>query len=161
MINLAGFIQESIVDGPGMRSTIFVQGCKRHCPGCQNPKTWSFETKELVKTDDLYSRIIKDSIITGVTLSGGEPFEQSEELLDLVKKLSPKYNIMIYSGYTYEELIRDPIKSELLFETDFLVDGAFIEELKDLSLRFRGSSNQRIIDVKKSIVENEIILANI
>lgn len=161
MINISGFIQESIVDGPGMRSTIFVQGCKRHCINCQNPQTWSFETKELVSTEDLYSRIIQDSIIKGVTISGGEPFEQAKELLDLVKKLSGKYNIMIYSGYTFEELIKDKEKAELLFETDILVDGPFVEKLKDLSLRFKGSSNQRIIDVKKSIMENTIILADI
>lgn len=153
-LRVAGVIEESIVDGPGLRFVLFLQGCRTHCPGCQNPQTWDFEGGELVSVQEILSRLQGDPLVHGVTLSGGEPFEQVEALLPLAAELKRRgYNLMAYSGYTFEALAEKPECRELLSLLDLLVDGPFLLAQKSLELRFRGSSNQRILNVPESIAQ--------
>lgn len=152
-LRLAGTVAESIVDGPGIRFVIFTQGCPHHCKGCQNPQTHDFSGGYDEQPESLIEQVERDPLITGVTLSGGEPFEQAEALLPLVRRLRQSgKHIMAYSGYTFEQLIggseKRPAWRELLKECDILVDGRFEEDKKSLLLKFRGSSNQRVIDLK-------------
>lgn len=159
-LRIAGVIDESIVDGPGIRFVIFTQGCPHHCPGCHNPQTHDFSGGELVPISQLLSDIQADPLISGVTLSGGEPFCQPEPLVELVRELKLEgKHIMAYSGYTWEQLLamEDPAVSALLRQCDILVDGPFLQAERDLSLRFRGSRNQRLIDVQKSFTEGNVI----
>ncbi len=158
-IRIAGAIQESIVDGPGIRYVIFTQGCPFHCKGCHNPQAQSMSGGMDVRLDILYKEIISDPLVKGVTFSGGEPFIQTSPLIILSKILKEKgYSIWSYSGFVYEKLLSDPIYLKLLKEIDVLVDGPFILAKKSLELDFRGSSNQRIIDVKESLKQNKVIL---
>lgn len=148
-IRVAGEIEESIVDGPGLRYVLFVQGCPIHCKGCQNPQTWDMDGGKLVSVRAILEKIRSNPLIKGVTFSGGEPFAQAEALLPLARVLKRSgYHVMSYSGYTFEELMKSDACRSLLFELDLLVDGPFIEEQKSLELLFRGSRNQRIIDLK-------------
>lgn len=156
LIKLAGLVPESFVDGPGIRFTLFTQGCPHKCEGCHNPETHSFDSGRFADVDKIYSRIRENPLIKGVTFSGGEPFCQPEPLAYLARKLKQDgYNIMSYSGYTFEELqeksrINNHIR-DLLNSIDILVDGQFIISERSLDLRFRGSRNQRIIDVAESL----------
>lgn len=162
-IRIAGIVKESIVDGPGIRFVVFAQGCKHNCPGCHNPETHSFEGGELVNIEEILEQVRKNPLLDGVTFSGGDPFEQADVFAILgakIKKL--RLNIMTYTGYTYEEIL-DGMKTNsgwksLLYTTDILVDGRFDINKKSLMLKYKGSSNQRVIDVKKSLESNEIIL---
>ena len=154
-------VDDSIVDGPGIRYSIFVQGCPHHCPGCHNPQTHPFEGGSLVETDKLLADIKLNPLLDGVTFSGGEPFCQAAALAELgreIRKLG--LNIMTYSGFTFEQLYerrdQDGI-GDLLAVTDVLVDGRFMEDLRSLELRFRGSSNQRIIDVPASLAAGHAV----
>jgi anaerobic ribonucleoside-triphosphate reductase activating protein len=160
-IRLSGIIRESIVDGPGLRYVIFTQGCPHHCPACHNPDTHDLNGGYLKDIDDLIIDINKNPLLSGVTLSGGEPFLQIEACLNLVKKFDHHLNLIAYTGYTYEHLLKEAQKNttldELLNHLDYLIDGMYIKSLKDLTLPFRGSSNQRIIDLKASRLENRII----
>ncbi|MFI3115684.1 MAG: anaerobic ribonucleoside-triphosphate reductase activating protein [Clostridia bacterium] len=154
-----GIIKESIVDGPGMRYVIFTQGCPHFCKGCHNPETHAFDKGYYLKFSDILDYIKKDPLNDGVTLSGGEPMMQAEILVPLAREIKNLgKSIMIYSGFTYEEIITKPHMKELLSYCDILVDGKFIEEQKSLLLTFRGSTNQRVIDVQKTIKTNEIII---
>lgn len=155
-IRIAGVVKESIVDGPGIRFTVFTQGCNHHCPGCHNPQTHDFDGGTLVSVDSLIEQMKKNPLLDGITLSGGEPFEQAaacSELAHMVHAL--KLHVMTYSGYTYEKIVEGSKErldwKELLQETDILVDGRFVLAEKNILLRFRGSENQRLIDVKKSL----------
>ena len=151
VLRVAGVIEESIVDGPGLRFVLFLQGCRAHCKGCQNPQTWDFEGGTLVPAGDILSRIQGDPLVHGITFSGGEPFEQAVELLPLAAELKRRgYHLMAFSGYTFEQLLPKPGCRDLLSLLDLLVDGPFIEEEKSLELRFRGSRNQRIINLSAS-----------
>ena len=152
-LRLAGVIRESIVDGPGFRFAIFCQGCPHHCPECHNPETWDFEGGKDTSFEKILEAIDKNPLLAGVTFSGGEPFCQAaafSALADEIKKRN--LDIVTFTGYTYEELKvmaeKDPAVGELLEKTDLLIDGPFIKEEKDLTLQFRGSRNQRIIDMK-------------
>jgi len=160
MLNLSGIIKESIVDGDGIRYVIFVQGCPHHCLGCQNPSTWDFVKKQQVNEMDILHDIKDNPLCSGITLSGGEPFTQANKLIPLVKNVhSLGKNVWAYTGYTFEQLMNfNNDKTELLKNVDVLVDGKFILEQRDISLKFRGSKNQRVIDVQKSLQENQIIL---
>lgn len=154
VLRIAGIIGESIVDGPGIRFVVFTQGCPHHCPGCHNPQTHAFDGGELVDIDKLAKKILEDPLVSGVTFSGGEPFCQAEALAELAKELRAHgKHIMTYTGYTWEQLqeLEDPAVHTLLSYTDILVDGRFVEAERDLSLRFRGSRNQRLLDVQKSL----------
>lgn len=151
VLRIAGVIEESIVDGPGVRFTLFLQGCHSHCKGCQNPQTWDFESGTLVTAKEILEKILGNPLIHGITFSGGEPFEQAEKLIPFAAELKRRgYHLMAFSGYTFEELITRPECKELLTLLDILVDGPFIEEQKSLELRFRGSKNQRILDLSAS-----------
>lgn len=157
-LRIAGTVGESITDGPGFRFTIFTQGCPHHCEGCHNPQTHDYNGGEIVDTDTLWEKIRANILLSGVTLSGGEPFEQAGALLDLARKVKGAgLELAAYSGYTFEQLIAaGGDRLELLKLCDVLVDGRFVLAEKSLMLRFRGSKNQRLIDVKKSL-ENGVV----
>ena len=149
-IRLAGVVRESIVDGPGIRFTVFVQGCPHHCEGCHNPETHDFSGGYDCAPEKILAEIKKNPLLDGVTFSGGEPLCQAKALLPLaqeIKKLG--LNLFIYTGSIFEKLIeeQDPDVMALLQEGDFLVDGPFVEAEKDAGLPFRGSRNQRIIQM--------------
>lgn len=165
-IRIAGIINESIVDGPGIRMVIFAQGCRHKCKGCHNPHTHSFEGGELIDIDKIINDIKKNSLLDGITLSGGDPFEQAEMFADLAKQVKKLgLNVVTYTGYTFEQLVEysdeRPGYKELLENTDILVDGPFILDQKNLLLKFRGSGNQRLIDPAKSKNSGKIELAAI
>lgn len=152
-INVAGMIAESIVDGPGLRYVIFTQGCPHRCIGCHNPETHPFAGGTELKLDVLLKDILKNPLLSGVTFSGGEPFCQSIPLAELATELKKhNKNIMAYTGYTFEQLqtMGDDTMA-LLKQCDILVDGPYIESMRDLSLRFRGSRNQRVLDIPASL----------
>lgn len=162
-IKLAGIVRNSITDGPGIRFTIFVQGCPHHCKECHNESTWDFEEGKYVTIDRLLEEIDKDPLLKGVTFSGGEPICQSKALKKLAKKIKKRdLDLVVFTGYTYEQLLEknDEDINELLELTDLLVDGPFEIENRDLSLKFRGSSNQRIIDLNKTRKYAKLMLAN-
>ncbi len=151
-LSLAGTIPESIVDGPGIRYALFVQGCPHHCPGCHNPQTHAFEGGRITSVDAAREDILTRRYIKALTLSGGEPFCQAEALYELVKPLKEQgFHLMCYSGYTFEELLGKPEVMPLLSQLDLLVDGRFVEAEKNIDLRFRGSANQRVLDVPASL----------
>lgn len=155
-IRIAGVIRQSIVDGPGMRFVVFTQGCPHKCPGCHNPETHSFSDGYDCEIKKILDELSKNPLLKGVTLSGGEPFCRAAELLPLVKAVRSKgLDVFCYSGYTFEELIAmaemDAAISELLGLIDILIDGRFVLEERDLELRFRGSRNQRAIDMPASL----------
>lgn len=155
-LRLAGVIRESIVDGPGIRMTVFTQGCPHHCKGCHNEQTWDFSGGYDSSTERILEEAQKDPILRGLTLSGGEPFAQAESLSVLAKEAKEKgYDIFCYTGYTFEHLVSQfdshPEYKALLSNCDWLVDGPFVLEKRSLMLKFRGSTNQRILDVKKSL----------
>lgn len=160
-ICISDIINDSIVDGKGMRLTVFTQGCPHNCKGCHNPQTHDFNGGKIVDTDSIIKIAIENPLLDGITLSGGEPFMQPEACLDIAIK-AKKYglNIWTYTGFTFEEIINsnDNKKIELLKNTDILVDGKFIEEQRSLDILFCGSRNQRIIDIKKTFENNTIII---
>ncbi|XTR37957.1 anaerobic ribonucleoside-triphosphate reductase activating protein [Paraclostridium tenue] len=155
---------DSIVDGPGLRAVIWTQGCNHNCKGCQNPQTHDLCGGYEADTDDIAKNIQKLKLHRGVTLSGGEPFMQSEALIEVAKVCKANnLDVWAYTGYTFEELVDKKNPSyfnnlNLLRNIDVLVDGRFIESKRDISLKFRGSSNQRIIDVKKTLEFKNIYL---
>lgn len=156
--------QYDIANGPGIRTSIFVTGCSLKCKNCfnkdyQDPNYGSLWTER--NTLQIINYLKKDEI-SGLTILGGEPFENAIDLIEIIKKIKEQIDkpIWIYSGYIYEILIKDPIHKKLLKEVDVLVDGPFIDSLKDLTLKFKGSANQRIIDVNASLANNSIILLN-
>lgn len=154
-------------NGPGIRSTLFVSGCTHNCQGCFNREFMKFNygkswTKE---TEDEFMTMITDPQVKGVTILGGEPMDQinDDALYTLLRRIKSETgkNIWIYSGYTYEEIMTHDMRQKMLLLCDVLVDGLFIEELKNLKLKFKGSSNQRIIDIKQSLAHKEVrVLAN-
>ena len=159
-IRIAGAVPESIVDGPGIRYAIFTQGCPFRCPGCQNPQAQSLNGGMEVPLSVLYKDITANPLIKGVTYSGGEPFIQTRPLIVLSKVLRAEgYNLWSYSGYTFDKLEGDFMRRELLEYLDVVVDGPFVQAKHSMDLDFRGSSNQRIIDVQKSLKSGTVVLA--
>ncbi len=163
-MNMAGFYDESISNGLGWRAVLFVSGCPHNCPGCQNKMAQNYSYGEQFDKQKIIDRICDNSLLKGITISGGEPLckENVGAVLDFikdVKKVRPNFNVWCYSGYTIEELKNrnDKITNEALNEIDVLVDGRFVQEKRDPNLKFRGSSNQRILDVKKTMKENQIV----
>ena len=153
---------DSIVDGLGLRIVIWTQGCSHNCYKCHNPQTHDFSKGKYYDIDELVDRIVKYPLKSGVTLSGGDPFFQKEEVLYLVKRLKEhKINIWAYTGFIYEDLLKDKTWTEILENIDVLIDGPFIYKEYDPLLKFRGSKNQRIIDIKKSLNQNKVIEAEI
>lgn len=164
-INLSGIVSESIVDGPGIRMTLFTQGCPHRCKGCHNPETWAFEPRHPGDVDKILSAALKNPLLQGLTFSGGEPFCQAEALGELAKKCREKgLNIMSYTGYTFEQLTagfkENPQWKQLLENCDYLVDGPFILEQRSLMLLFRGSKNQRFLDVRESLRQGRAVKVN-
>lgn len=160
-IRLAGIVRESIVDGPGIRFTVFCQGCPHACEGCHNPETHDFAGGKDVSIERLLEEIDKDKLLAGVTFSGGEPFCQPEAFVELGRKVKERgLNITVFSGYTLEQLEEMAVQraeiGELLELTDILIDGPFIKEQRDLTLQFRGSSNQRVIDMNETRKSGEV-----
>lgn len=162
-IQLAGKKENSLVNGEGMRYVIFVSGCSHHCKGCQNSEMLNYTYGDNWDTDDVFE-LIKSNIdfIDGVTYSGGDPIDQSEALIDLSKRIKTELhiNIWCYTGYVLEDIKNDviPYANELLQYIDVLVDGKFEINNIDNVQRYVGSNNQRIIDVKKSLNNNEVVL---
>lgn len=162
-LRVFGIANDSIVDGPGIRYTIFVQGCPHNCPGCHNPASHDFSGGEDKDVDEILENIRKNPLLDGVTFSGGEPFCHAEKLAyiaDEVRKTD--LSVMCYTGYTIDELLENATAEnnwmELLNKIDILVDGRFILEQRSLELDFKGSKNQRVIDVPKTLKEGKVIL---
>lgn len=161
VIRMCGVEPESIVDGPGFRYVVFVQGCPHLCPGCHNPESHDPEGGYDITVGEVFDRIMENPNLRGVTLSGGEPFEQTEPLLELARLCKAAgLTLMSYSGYTLEQLEErgDPATDELLGLLDILVDGRYVEALRNLTLIYRGSENQRVIDMNRTREAGEIVL---
>ncbi len=154
-LRIAGTANDSIVDGPGIRFTVFTQGCPHNCEGCHNPQTHDFNGGTVIDTDEILEKIKGNPLLDGVTFSGGEPFCQAEALAYLGRQIKVLgLDVVTYTGYTFEKLLSKRDKNhwgELLETTDFLIDGQFILAQKDWNIKFRGSSNQRYIDCKASL----------
>ncbi|MBQ6999650.1 MAG: anaerobic ribonucleoside-triphosphate reductase activating protein [Oscillospiraceae bacterium] len=159
MLELSGIVSDSIVDGPGIRTAIFSQGCPHHCPGCHNPETWEFGCGTQIPVEAVVEIVESNPLCRGVTFSGGEPFAQAAAFARLAKALKEKgYEVASYSGFTFEELLRgSDAQKELLASIDILIDGRFLQAQKSLEIAFRGSRNQRILDVKDSLAEGKAI----
>lgn len=161
-VRIAGVVRESIVDGPGLRFVIFAQGCPHNCEGCHNPATHDFNGGYSCEFDKILKAIDSNPILSGVTFSGGEPFCQSEAFYNLALKLKERnVSLMAYSGYSYEEIIglekTDVFSTKLLDLLDILIDGRFIISQRDLSLTFKGSKNQRYIDLNETRKRGNIV----
>ena len=145
-MRIAGIVNDSIVDGPGLRLAIFAQGCPHHCPGCHNPESHDFAGGSDMDTEKIIARMDANPLLDGITLTGGEPFEQPEACRILADAAHARgLNVWAYSGYTFEQLCAVPEKRRLLEACDVLVDGPFLLEERSLDLRFRGSKNQRVL----------------
>lgn len=158
-IKLFGLENDSIVDGPGIRYAIFTQGCYHNCKGCHNIKSHDINGGFEKEVSEILKEIDENSLLDGITLSGGEPLLQPIPLIELCKEIKKRnLTIILYSGYKYEEILTlGHNELELLKMCDILIDGKFVYEKRSLSLLYRGSSNQRIIDVKQSLLENKVI----
>ncbi len=162
VLRMYGTASDSIVDGPGLRFSVFVQGCSHHCPGCHNVASQPFEGGYQAEVASIVEEVQSNKLIKDVTLTGGEPFDQCSEVLELACALKEKgYSLWIYSGYLYEDLMAGkPHKQapELLACCDVLVDGPFIESLQSYDLVWKGSSNQRVIDLVQTKARGKIVL---
>jgi len=159
-LNVAGIVGDSITDGPGLRFTLFLQGCPHHCPGCHNPTALPFTGGTAMAWQDIFTRISENPLYSGITLSGGEPMCQAKALLPLCRAVKDAgYELACYTGYTFEALLEeaDPFRLELLSLCDVLVDGPFIMARRNLALPFRGSENQRILNLKASLYAKEAV----
>ncbi|MGM9972513.1 MAG: anaerobic ribonucleoside-triphosphate reductase activating protein [Clostridiaceae bacterium] len=162
-IRLAGILKESLVNGPGMRRVFFSQGCSHNCKGCFNPETHDFHGGYIWDADELVKDVKDNPLLKGVTFSGGDPFQQAEAFAYLAQELKKLgLNIWSYTGYTFEYLVENmnkvPNWKAMLNNIDVLVDGKFEEDKKEEGLKYRGSSNQRIIDVKQSLEALKVVL---
>ncbi len=161
-IRTFGVAQDSIVDGPGLRYSVFVQGCKHACPGCHNPESHDPNGGEVHNVDEIVADIKANPLIHDVTISGGEPFDQPEACAELAHELkSAEYGVWAYTGYLFEDLLKrnDPATNDFLSNIDVLVDGPFVESKRSLELTWKGSSNQRVIDVPASLCAGSVVLS--
>ena len=154
--------KHDVVNGPGVRTLLFVSGCTHKCKGCHNEDSWDFKYGEpfTKETEDLILKHMESPMVQGFSLLGGEPFDNVLECTHLLKRIKEKFpnkNIWVWSGYTFEQLTKDAERKAMLELCDVLVDGRYVDKLRDLTLTFRGSSNQRIINIKESLDKNEII----
>lgn len=157
-MKVINILHDSIVDGAGFRSVVFFAGCLHHCHGCHNPQSWNIANGKDMSQADIFTELIENEL-TNVTLSGGDPFLQCIEVSELAKSLKVAgKNIWCYTGYLFEDLLENPHHRHLLEQIDVLVDGPFELAKRDLSLLYKGSSNQRIIDVQRSLTEGRIQL---
>ena len=162
-IRIAGIVPESIVDGPGFRYTVFTQGCPHRCEDCHNPETHTFDGGKLIPVSELLNGVLKNKLIRGITLTGGEPFCQANACAVLAESAKKnKLDIITYTGYNIECLINNANKDnnwmELLKNTDILIDGPYIKQQKSMMLKFRGSSNQRVIDCQRSLETGNVCI---
>ena len=158
MLSILDILEDTTVDGPGFRTAIYAAGCPNQCPGCHNPDSWDINRGRWMSTDEILEKVLADSF-ADVTFSGGDPMFQPEgfaQLAHAIKARSRK-NIWCYTGYTFEKLLNNPRQAKLLEYIDVLVDGKFKEELRDEELYFRGSCNQRLIDVQASLATNQTV----
>ena len=157
-MHILDIVYDSIVDGVGLRTAIFFSGCSHRCHKCHNPQSWDIENGKYISNDQLIQKIYEEKHHKNVTLSGGDPFYQVKEVAELARQIKKNgYNIWIYSGYTFEEILKCNEKYELLRLCDILVDGKFENENRNLKEKFKGSINQRIIDIQKSIEKCRIV----
>ena len=163
-MKMAGFYDESISNGLGWRAVLFVSGCPHHCPGCHNEIAQDYNYGEEFKETEIIERIKNNSILNGITISGGEPLckeniSEVNNFIEKVKQEKPNFNVWCYTGYTLEQLKNrnDEITNKTLNNIDVLVDGKFIQERRNPEIRFRGSDNQRILDLKTCLKENKIV----
>jgi len=160
-IRIAGTVNDSIVDGPGLRFSLFTQGCPHHCPGCHNPETHDPMGGHEADTEEIIAKMKKNPLLSGLTLSGGDPMMQPAACAEIAKAAHESgLNVWTYTGYTWEKLMEenDPERMELLRQTDVLVDGPFILAQRSLELDFCGSKNQRLIDVGASLKSGNIMI---
>lgn len=160
-ISILDILEDTTVDGPGFRTSIYAAGCTNACPGCHNPNSWDIRNGHMMSTDEILERVLADKF-ADVTFSGGDPMFQPEgftELAQAIKAQSNK-NIWCYSGYLYENILLNKRQATLLPYIDILVDGPFVQKLYDEALYFRGSSNQRLIDVSSSLKAKKTVLYN-
>ena len=149
-LKIAGIVDDSVVDGDGIRLTVFTQGCPHHCHGCQNPQTWSLTGGHEIDMKDVIEKVKANPLLSGVTFSGGEPFLQPAPLAEIAREVHALgLDVWCYTGFTLEQLEAREGTHQLLDEVDVLVDGPYMEDKRDLTLRFRGSSNQRIINMNE------------
>ena len=151
-VRILDIIEETMADGPGLRTSIYFAGCGHHCPGCHNPQSWDMSGGYEVTTDYLFDLIVDDEFVD-VTFSGGDPLYQCDAVTELARRIKAETDktIWCYTGFTYEEILDNAWLSQILPYIDVLVDGPFVEELKTTELPFRGSSNQRIIHLNKTL----------
>lgn len=160
MLDLSGIVSDSIVDGPGIRTTVFSQGCPHHCEGCHNPETWEFGCGTKVPLEGILEIVESNPLCRGVTFSGGEPFAQAEAFAQLAVMLKERgYEVASYSGFTFEQLLKgNEHQRKLLASIDILIDGPYIQSQRSLELSFRGSRNQRILDVPASLRAGKAVI---
>ena len=158
-IRVLDILEETMADGPGLRTSIYCAGCAHACPGCHNPQSWDFKGGKEMSVQDLLE-VIKADEFADVTFTGGDPLYQVEAFTELARRIKEETGktIWCYTGYTYEEILADKRLSQILPYLDVLVDGPFIQSRKNLTLRFRGSDNQRLIDVPASLKQGEVVL---
>lgn len=158
-IRVCDLISDSIVDGPGLRLAVFTQGCPHKCPGCHNPQSHDPQGGYELSIAEIVRRASKNPLLSGITLTGGEPLEQADACLKLVRALPKTLSVWLYSGYTFEEILQsgDGGRIELLRACEVLVDGRFLQAERSLDLRFRGSRNQRLLDLPKSIARKKAV----
>lgn len=162
-MNLYGYIPESVNEGPGLRAVLFISGCRHACPGCFSPGSWSFRAGEPFtekRQQQILHEVISHPLLEGVTLCGGDPFFSAAECASWVRQLRaarPDLTVWAYSGFVYEELITEPSRAELSRLCDVIIDGPYIAAERDVSLPFRGSRNQRIIDVGATMAGQTIV----
>ena len=158
-IRVCALVNDSVVDGPGLRYAVFTQGCAHSCAGCHNPQSHDPREGFDVSADDILREIKKNPLLDGLTVSGGEPLDQLDAVTELVTLAKAQgLNVMLYTGYLWESFASETKYAPLLQNLDLCADGPFIEEKRDLDLVFLGSSNQRLIDVKKSLLQNGVVL---
>jgi len=158
-IRIAGLVNDSITDGPGLRLAIFGQGCFHNCAGCHNPHTHTPDGGEVVLVEDIVDKMRRNPLLDGITLTGGEPFLQPEPMLALAQAAHGMgLDVIAYTGYEWDVLVQDEGRIALLRECDYVIDGKFIEALRSLDLEFKGSSNQRLIAVQESLLEGRAVV---
>ncbi len=158
MISILSIVHDTMVDGPGFRTSIYCAGCPNHCPECHNPQSWDIKHGTPTSTEDIMKEIMSDPF-ANVTFTGGDPMFQAEGFAELARAIHKESNktIWCFTGYKYEDLVKNEKQLQLLQLIDVLVDGPFIKALRDEDLFFRGSSNQRIINVKKSLAQGKVV----
>ena len=158
MISILNIIHDTMVDGPGFRTSIYCAGCPNHCPECHNPQSWDINHGTMTSTEEIMKEIMSDPF-ANVTFSGGDPMFQAVGFAELAREIRKQSNktIWCFTGFTFEKLLKNPQQKELLQLIDVLVDGPYMKEHRDEDLFFRGSSNQRIINVKKSLEKGEVV----